>query len=340
MNKAFKIIFVIIGTFAGAGFASGKEIYVFFYSYGIKGLYGIVVCTMCLGFIIYKILNILYKNNINNYKEFLMYLTESKKYTALICNAVNIFLFVTFFIMLAGFGAFFNQEFNISSIIGSIILAICCFFTIVVSVKGVITANLILTPILCVCIWIIGSVNLFYIDIDELKNVIEPIKERGWLLSGILYGSYNSVLLIPMLTSLKNYINNKKQIVLISAFTSITMLVLAIIIYLLLTRINKDAGIMEMPVVYAIRTEFSNFEVIYALVILFSIYTTTVTVGVSLLENITTTIKSYFISAFLICFVGIVISRIGFSNLVNIMYPIFGYFGIVQMCMLFKHKKY
>ena len=30
-----KIVFVIIGTMIGAGFASGQEIYLFFFSYGI-----------------------------------------------------------------------------------------------------------------------------------------------------------------------------------------------------------------------------------------------------------------------------------------------------------------
>lgn len=39
MKNNIKIIFVIIGAVIGAGFASGQEIYLFFYSYGIKGLW-------------------------------------------------------------------------------------------------------------------------------------------------------------------------------------------------------------------------------------------------------------------------------------------------------------
>ena len=40
--NVLKVVFVIIGTLIGAGFASGQEIYAFFYSFGIKGIYGIV----------------------------------------------------------------------------------------------------------------------------------------------------------------------------------------------------------------------------------------------------------------------------------------------------------
>ena len=43
MKDILKIVFVIIGTLIGAGFASGQEIYTFFFSYGIKGIYGLVL---------------------------------------------------------------------------------------------------------------------------------------------------------------------------------------------------------------------------------------------------------------------------------------------------------
>ena len=59
-----KVGFVIIGTLIGAGFASGQEIYTFFFSYGIKGMLGIIVSGSIIGFTIYKTFKILEKNNI------------------------------------------------------------------------------------------------------------------------------------------------------------------------------------------------------------------------------------------------------------------------------------
>ena len=53
-----KAICTLIGTFIGAGFASGKEIYLFFFKYNIYGILGIVISVMFMGFIIYKTLNI------------------------------------------------------------------------------------------------------------------------------------------------------------------------------------------------------------------------------------------------------------------------------------------
>ena len=54
MKKILKAVFVIIGTLIGAGFASGQEIYLFFFSYGTKGLIGIIISSGLIGLIIYK----------------------------------------------------------------------------------------------------------------------------------------------------------------------------------------------------------------------------------------------------------------------------------------------
>ena len=71
MKKILKSVFVIIGTVIGAGFASGQEIYIFFYQYGLNGILGIIFSSFLIGIVIYKVLNICKKNQVKNYKGFL-----------------------------------------------------------------------------------------------------------------------------------------------------------------------------------------------------------------------------------------------------------------------------
>ena len=66
--KQFKVIFAIIATLIGAGFASGQEIYKFFYIYGIKGLSGLAVCCIFFAIIIYKVFVITNCYNIESTK--------------------------------------------------------------------------------------------------------------------------------------------------------------------------------------------------------------------------------------------------------------------------------
>ena len=65
------ILFTIIGALIGAGFASGQEIYLFFYRFGKNGIWGIILCSLIFGYVINKTLNLIYKYPINTYKDFL-----------------------------------------------------------------------------------------------------------------------------------------------------------------------------------------------------------------------------------------------------------------------------
>ena len=71
MKNVLKVTFVIIGTMIGAGFASGKEIFLFFNSYGIKGFVGVLISTLLSSYIIAKVFEIVKNKDIQNYGEFL-----------------------------------------------------------------------------------------------------------------------------------------------------------------------------------------------------------------------------------------------------------------------------
>ena len=61
---------------------------------------------------------------------------------------INIFILVSFYIMIAGFGAYLKQEINLNSILGSSILAILCFILFKTNINGIVKMNEILIPIL------------------------------------------------------------------------------------------------------------------------------------------------------------------------------------------------
>lgn len=337
MKNVFKIVFVIIGTLIGAGFASGQEIYVFFFSYGIKGFIGIIISSVVMGVLIYKTLGIINKYNINSYKDLLDILIKNKKenkyfnFKNIINLIINIFILVTFFIMIAGFGAYFEQQFGINSLVGSSILAILNFVIFLTSVKGVIKANELLVPMLIVFLVIIGFINIIDINIVKLGNYIIRTNQSNYILSAIIYASYNSILLIPVLITLKKYINNKKQILFISLISTIIVILLATIIFLILIRVDVDITKLEMPAVYVVSNIFKFLEIIYGFIILGSIFTTSISLGASFLQNVSKNKRSYTQIAAIMCITSILTSQIGFSNLINLLYPIFGYLGLIQI---------
>ena len=335
MKNVLKVVFVIIGTLIGAGFASGQEVYLFFFSYGMKGLIGILISSIIIGVVIYSTFNILNKYKINTYKDFLNILLPKNTKLKIIANfIINIFILITFFIMIAGFGAYFEQEIGINRLVGSLILAIITFIVFMTSIKGVVKVNELIVPILIGFIFIIGIISIKDTHILNLENYVIRTNYTNFALSAVLYSSYNSILLIPVLITLNNYVKNKKQIFYISFISAIVTILLSVIIFLLLVRVDVDISKLEMPVVYVVSNMFKILRYIYGVIILGSIFTTAISLGVSFLQNTAKNKKGYTQISIIMCITSVIISKFGFSNLVSLLYPIFGYLGLIQILRL------
>lgn len=335
MKNVLKVVFVIIGTLIGAGFASGQEVYLFFFSYGMKGLIGILISSIIIGVVIYSTFNILNKYKINTYKDFLNILIPKNTKLKIIANfIINIFILITFFIMIAGFGAYFEQEIGINRLVGSLILAIITFIVFMTSIKGVVKVNELIVPILIGFIFIIGIISIKDIHILNLENYVIRTNYTNFALSAVLYSSYNSILLIPVLITLNNYVKNKKQIFYISFISAIVTILLSVIIFLLLVRVDVEISKLEMPVVYVVSNMFKILRCIYGVIILGSIFTTAISLGVSFLQNTAKNKKGYTQISIIMCITSVIISKFGFSNLVSLLYPIFGYLGLIQILRL------
>lgn len=163
---------------------------------------------------------------------------------------------------------------------------------------------------------------------------------KNWLITSVLYACYNSVLLIPILISIKEYITKTKNIKYISIIVSIITAILLTTVFLFLINVDINIKELEMPAVYAISNIWPNIKNIYGIIILISIFTTATSLGMSFLKNVSINKKSYNAISILICISGVIFSGIGFANLVNIMYPVLGIFGLVLLCKMgWKHFK-
>ena len=347
------LIFSIIGTLIGAGFASGQEMYLFFYRFGINGILGLILCSTLISIVIYKTFLIIHTRKIDTYEGFLQEIFHSKKLSNISNIIVNAFLLITFYIMISGFGAYFKQQFEIPAIIGAIVLASISFVVLIKDIEGVKRVNSIIVPILIVVILIIGflslknlynrsgeiwQINLFDRSGEIWRVNLENKYSFNWILQAIVYCCYNMILVIPVLVNLGKYIKSKKQIAFVSVLSGVIILVLAMSIFLVLTSVETDYSKIQMPAVYAIDNNFPHFSGVYGIVILLSIFSTAISIGISFLKNITKNKKSYPQFVAIMCISGVLISNFGFSNLVKLLFPVFGYLGIVQICYILKNR--
>lgn len=329
-----KAVCVIIGTIIGAGFASGKEIYLFFNTYGEKGILGIITASIVTGIIIYKVLMQIGSLEVNNYKEYLSQMKINSKIKEILNIIINIFLLMSFYIMIAGFCAYFKQEFNIPTIVVGTIVSLACYITFMNNIEGVTKINTILIPFLILMIVLLG-IKVGGTNFTEVTTEI-GIK-TNWLLSSLEYASYNSILLIPMLIGLKEYTHKKEKNVAIIA--SGIFCVLAIILYKILQTGGAEIQNVELPLIYIVNKFGNVYKYIYGIVIVSAIYTSAIAGGYGFVQNCSKTKETYKKLCVFLCITAIPVSKLGFSYLVTLLYPVFGMLGLIQVIYIVFTRK-
>lgn len=338
MKDVIKAVCIIIGTMIGAGFASGREIYIFFNIYGIAGVLGIFISSIIMGFVIYKVLKHIRNIEVENYKQYLECIGVNNKVREVFSIIINIFLLVSFYIMIAGFCTYFKQEFNISPYLIGIIVAFLCYFTFLNKIDGVTKINTILIPILIGVVILIGIKNGFG-GIEDFVNNAQMQQNKsgiGWLISSVEYASYNTILLIPILIGIKKYSRGKEAK--ISILSSSLFFILAIILYSIILGGGEYISSIELPIIYIVNKFGGIYPYLCGTVIIAAIFTTAISAGYGFLQNSTKSKKTYKALAGLICITSVFTIKLGFSYLVNLMYPMFGFLSFIQIIYILTRK--
>ena len=183
-------------------------------------------------------------------------------------------------------------------------------------------------PIMIIAIIAIGIKNSTpTIKVQPESEVLPSI------IKAILYTSYNSIILIPIIVSISKNIKHEKNVKIISFISSIIILTMLILIYQMLLSTNMDISKVEMPILAILSGQID--KVMYGVSIITAIITSVISAGYGALENIKNK-NEYKMAVLAICVLEIPISYIGFGNLVTVLYPVFGAIGIIQIILIIK----
>lgn len=352
MKSILKVVFVVIGTVIGAGFASGQEIGLFFNQYGKWGALGIILSCAFSGLIIYQIFHITEKTRVTSYDELLEQISTYKILNQAISVIISLFLLVSFYIMIAGMSALFHQEFGFPIWGCSIVMASFCYIVLQKDMKGIMAVNSILIPALILFILYLGMQNLDFTYSYLGSKTMEASNAWQWGISSILYASYNSIMLIPMLVELKPYINSKTKAKRVGIICTIILNLLGISLFSLLLRGNEKIYQLELPMVEIVKDFGAIYSYLYIGVVITAIFTTAISAGYGFLKNqvskkqfskgdVEKREKRYYRKVLLaICISAPLVANIGFSNLISKLYPMFGILGLIQIIFLFRNRKY
>lgn len=345
--STLKVAAAYIGTIVGAGFATGQEILQFFLNFGIGGIWGIVITTVMFIVFGYIIMELGKRLHTHSHLEIIKY-AGGRIFGAVIDLIITFFLFGALTAMIAGTGALFEQQFNWPGILGNIIMCLITALTVLRGTNGVINSISYVVPFLLVTV--VGTSIYAIINADALLVSQEMTVTSGlmnnWLLSAILYVSYNTIISIAVLGPLGVKAKDYRAIRNGAVLGGLGLGLGSIMIYLVLSSDTGNIVNLEIPMVYIAGRISSPVQIIYAVVLIAEVYTTAVgsLFGfTSRLTNIEKRPKRGRIIIFSASIAALIASQFGFSNLVKYLYPLVGYGGILLLgCLLyvrFKHKR-
>ncbi|MGF7059203.1 YkvI family membrane protein [Brassicibacter mesophilus] len=330
-----KLASIYIGTIIGAGFASGQEIIQFFGVFGYRGIYGVILTTFLFSIIGATVLSIVYKNKVTNYEEFLFPLF-GKGLGRIIEIIITLFLFIGFCVMLAGSGAIFYQQFNISYNVGIYVMTICSLVTFLFSVKGISLVNSILVPFLLLGIVFVGSIVILKegFVFSNLQGITIS-KTGNWVTSSLLYVGYNSISAVVIMTSLLSIIPNQKGAIRGGIFGGMGLGIMAIFILIPSLILYTDVYNLEIPMIKIAQHLGSWGKGSYSVILWCAMFTTAIANGFGCIRRISSKLNcnQKFISL-IFCIITVPFAKFGFSSLVSIFYPLFGYIGVFIMAII------
>ncbi|MFG6157916.1 hypothetical protein ACGTNG_03815 [Halomonas sp. 1390] len=338
MRDAFKIAGAFVGVLVGAGFASGREILVFFVNFGLWGLLGTLLSAAVFVFLGMALAGMGSRLQAKSHKE-VVHAVCGPKLGVLVDGLITFFMFAVTVVMLAGAGALLEQQFEIPAALGSALVTLLVVGMVCLDIRRVITLIGTVTPLLVIVSVGVATFAVMTRDADlaTLEGVAatQTAGASHWWLGALLYVSYNIVAGIPILAIMGGTAPDERSARWGGILGGVILGGLMLIIALgLLSRLDSVAG-LPMPMLSLVMEISPLVAVLVALVILGMIISTAVGTLYSFSARFLPAGTPRFRQgSLLIGLVAYGCSLLGFVSLVGTVYPFFGYLGFFLMAAI------
>ncbi|MCS1352682.1 hypothetical protein [Mechercharimyces sp. CAU 1602] len=322
VGAAVKISMTIIGTTIGAGFASGREIWEFFGSYGTDSSSSIFLAMTLFWAVSIIVLYISWRYQTKNYSEVLIHVM-GEKLARVFDLFILVFLLISTLVMVAGSGATF-QRFSGSFLFGSVLLGIAVMIVLLYDVKGLISMNTVLMPILTVILIVVCVQFLQSPPLDATLASEESSKMPMWP-SAITYAAFNILSLLAVLSTMGSQVRHSGEIWLAGFISTCCLSLMAVLYNQSLLQVESLIPQYDIPLFALMRDYSSLWVYMISLVLWLAIYTT----AVSNVHGVVHRVGKYvplphWMIGMFIFIMLIPLSQLGFSTLVQVIYPLYG----------------
>ena len=335
--SALRLGLAITGSFLGAGYVSGQELWQFFGRFGAGALPGLVLAMVLIGVFGVLIMELSRRTGILEMDRLVI-----ERDIPLLRGAMSVLQTVMLFgfvvIMCAGSAALCRQQWGVPTVVGGAVFSAVVAAVSLLGLTGLVNVFSALVPALSVVSVIAAAVVLSRTGMPMPGAAEESF--GGWPVSAGLFFAYNVFGVIGVLIPLGHLPENGKTLRRGVAIGCVGLAVIAVGVLAAMFAVpsSEDA---ELPML-AIVTEYLPWLATpYALVliaVMFGASLACLLALVTFLEEKFAAFRTYRVLwTAVIMTAALVGSFAGFSDLIGIVYPVFGWCGVGFLVLLVLH---
>ena len=338
LKNILSISLSFVGLLVGAGFATGQEVVQYFTSFGLPGVWGIIVAGMVMtlaGTVFLQLGSYFHASEHNQ-----VFREVTHPFISRVLDvAVILTLFAVGFVMLAGAGSNMEQQFGWPAWVGSLLMLVMVIAVGMMDVSKVSQVIGLLTPSIIIAVLGVGIYTALNmpaepsVAIATSAEIESPIS--NWLVSALNYNGLALILAVSMSLVIGGDNISPREAgwggVVGGALYSVLMGVAG---FALLMN-SQMLGDSDIPMLTLVDSIHPVLGVIMAVIIYLMIFNTAIGMFYALGKRLSSGHEARYRIIFSVgCVAGFAVSFAGFKTLMQYVYPVLGYMGIVLVFIL------
>ncbi len=328
----------IIAILIGSGFATGQEVLQYFSSYGYLGVLGVIVVFLLFLYVGVEFITVGQKYKFSKGSDIYKYYCGN-----IVGNFYDYFsiafIYMSYIVMVGGSGATLKQQYGLPESVGGIMLGVLVAGTVILGLGKIVDVIGKIGPVIIILTIILGVYSIAQnpegiVNANKILPKLDLLKaSTNWFYAAGSYVGFCMLWLAAFITSMGASSKSRKESALGAAFGVVGFsIALAIITLGILANIEEVAGTM-IPTLVLARNISPSMAFIFSIIVIAGIYTTSVPLLWQVVSRFSEEGTSNFrILTVILAAVGVFIGlRLPFDRLVNIIYVINGYVGIVLL---------
>jgi uncharacterized membrane protein YkvI len=337
--RIFVIASAFIGVIVGAGFASGQEVLQYFTSFGLLGILAALVSTVLFAYVGMMLVWLGSKAQTTSYNK-VIYKISHFKIVGFIVDCVLVFtLFGVGVVMIAGAGANLNQQFGLPHVVGSILMAVLVLLVGMLKVDKVINIISSITPFLIIVVIIISIYSFVTMD-GSFAELDSTAKSHGpffpnWFIAGLNYATFNTSVGAAMSIVMGSAEKDRKTAAIGGLVGGLGLGLLILLSYFAIFAKIEEVGDLELPMLGIVNDISPILGIIMAVILFGMIFNTAISMFFSFVSRfVEVETRRFHIVLIITLIAGVLLSFVGFTDLVSKFYGAIGYMGLALIVVL------